>query len=193
MEYIVEKIGMSRTVGVPSVPVTLLKVIETKVCELNDNGSAVVSYGYGKKMNKPIEGQQKKYELSSEFNRFTTLSKVNNSEGGDLDLSPLESAEVVQSSFDTKGRGFTGVVKRYGFAGGRGSHGHRMGRTTGSIGNAEYPGRVQKGKKMPGQYGNTKNTVKNEIVSFDKEQMIVVIKGSVSGANGKIGRLKVVK
>jgi len=193
MEYIVEKIGMSRTVGVPSVPVTLLKVVETKICELNDNGSAVVSYGYGKKINKPIEGQQKKYELSSEFNRFTTLSKVNNSESGDLDLSPLESATLVQSSFDTKGRGFTGVVKRYGFAGGRGSHGHRMGRTTGSIGNAEFPGRVQKGKKMPGQYGNAKNTVKNEIVSFDKEQMIIAVKGSVSGANGKIGRLKVVK
>ena len=193
MEYIVEKIGMSRTVGVPSVPVTLLKVVETKICELNDNGSAVVSYGYGKKINKPIEGQQKKYELSSDFNRFTTLSKVNNSESGDLDLSPLESATLVQSSFDTKGRGFTGVVKRYGFAGGRGSHGHRMGRTTGSIGNAEFPGRVQKGKKMPGQYGNAKNTVKNEIVSFDKEQMIIAVKGSVSGANGKIGRLKVVK
>lgn len=193
MEYIVEKIGMSRTVGVPSVPVTLLKVVETKICELNENGSAVVSYGYGKKINKPIEGQQKKYELSSEFNRFTTLSKVNNSESGDLDLSPLESATLVQSSFDTKGRGFTGVVKRYGFAGGRASHGHRMGRTTGSIGNAEFPGRVQKGKKMPGQYGNALNTVKNEIVSFDKEQMILVVKGSVSGANGKIGRLKVVK
>jgi len=193
MEYIVEKIGMSRTVGVPSVPVTLLKVIETKICELNENGSAVVSYGYGKKINKPIKGQQKKYELSSEFNRFTTLSKVNNTESGDLDLSPLESATIVQSSFDTKGRGFTGVVKRYGFAGGRGSHGHRMGRATGSIGNAEFPGRVQRGKKMPGQYGNTKNTVKNDIVSFDKEQMILVVKGSVSGANGKIGRLKVVK
>jgi large subunit ribosomal protein L3 len=193
MEYIVEKIGMSRTVGVPSVPVTLLKVIEAKVCELNENGSAVVSYGYGKKNNKAIQGQQKKFDLSETFNRFTTLSKVNNSEAGDLDVSPLESAKVVQSSFNTKGRGFTGVVKRYGFAGGRASHGHRMGRTTGSIGNAEFPGRVQKGKKMPGQYGNTKNSVKNDIVSFDKEQMIIVVKGSVSGANGKIGRLKVVK
>jgi large subunit ribosomal protein L3 len=46
---------------------------------------------------------------------------------------------------------------------------------------------------MPGHYGNTKNSVKNEIISFDKEQMILVVKGSVSGSNGKIGRLKVVK
>jgi large subunit ribosomal protein L3 len=193
MEYIVEKIGMSRTVGVPSVPVTLLKVIETKVCEINENGSAVVSYGYGKKINKPIEGQQKKYNLSKEFNRFTTLSKVANNEAGDLDLSPLESAKSVQSSFDTKGRGFAGVIKRHGFAGGPGGHGSRFHRSTGSIGNAEFPGRVQKGRKMPGHYGNTKNSVKNEIISFDKEQMILVVKGSVSGSNGKIGRLKVVK
>jgi large subunit ribosomal protein L3 len=193
MEYIVEKIGMSRTVSVPSVPVTLLKVVETKVCEINENGSALVSYSFGKKSNKPIEGQQKKYNLSSEFNRFTTLSKVNNSEAGDLDLSPLESATTVQSSFDTKGRGFAGVMKRHGFAGGPGAHGSRFHRRTGSIGNAEFPGRVQPGQKMPGQYGNTRNSVKNEIVSFDKEQGIIVLKGSVSGANGKIGRLKVVK
>ncbi len=193
MEFIVEKIGMSRTVGVPSIPVTLLKVIETKVCEINENGSALVSYSFGKKLNKPIEGQQKKYNLSKEFNRFTTLSKVNNSEVGDLDLSPLESASVVQSSFNTKGRGFSGVMRRHGFGGGPKSHGSRFHRRVGSIGNAEFPGRVQPGQKMPGQYGNTKNSVKNEIISFDKEQGIIVVKGSVSGANGKIGRLKVVK
>jgi large subunit ribosomal protein L3 len=193
MEYIVEKIGMSRTIGVPSVPVTLLKIIETKVCEVNENGSALVSYSYGKKINKPIEGQQKKYNLPKTFNRFVTLSQVANSEAGDLDLTPLESSSIVQTSFNTKGRGFSGAMKRHGFAGGPKSHGSRFHRRTGSIGNAEFPGRVQKGQKMPGQYGNTRNSVKNEILSFDKEQMVLVVKGSVSGANGNIGRLKVVK
>jgi len=193
MEFIVEKIGMSRTVGVPSVPVTLLKVVETRVCEIHENGSALVSYSFGKKVNKPIQGQQKKYNLSKEFNKFATLSAVNNSEVGDLDLSPLETATVVQSSFNTKGRGFSGVMKRHGFGGGPKSHGSRFHRRVGSIGNAEFPGRVQPGQKMPGQYGNTRNSVKNEVLSFDKEQGIIVLKGSVSGANGKIGRLKVVK
>jgi large subunit ribosomal protein L3 len=193
MEFIVEKIGMSRTVGVPSVPVTLVRVVDAKVCEINENGSALVSYAQGKKNNKPIEGQQKKFDLPKDFNRFTTLSKVANSEAGDLDLTPLESATVVQSSFNTKGRGFSGVIKRHGFAGGPKSHGSRFHRRVGSIGNAEWPGRVQPGQKMPGQYGNTKNSVKNEIVSFDKEQNILVLKGSVSGANGRFGRLKVVK
>ena len=191
MEYIVEKIGMSRTITVPAVPVTLLKVKEVKVCEVTD-GVAVVSYVDGKKSNKAVEGKQKKYSLSAEFNRFATLT-VANTEAGDLDLAPLAEAKVVKSSFNTKGRGFTGVVKRWNFGGGPGSHGHRFHRTGGSIGNAEWPGRVMKGRKMSGQHGNTLNTVKNEIVSFDAENGVLVVKGAVSGANGALGRLKVVK
>ncbi len=191
MEFIVQKIGMSRTVSVPSTPVTLLKVLDTKVCEVTD-GVAIVSYSNGKKFNKAIEGQQKKYSLSKEFNRFATMT-VANAEAGDLDLAGLSEALVVKSTFKTKGRGFTGVVKRWNFAGGRASHGHRMGRRTGSIGNAEFPGRVQKGKKMPGQYGNTNVCVKNEVISFDAETGILVLKGSVSGSNGRLGKVKVAK
>ena len=59
MEFIVEKIGMSRTITVPSIPVTLVKVLDAKVCEVND-GVAIVAYSDGKKFNKTIEGQQKK-------------------------------------------------------------------------------------------------------------------------------------
>ncbi|MCF6331026.1 MAG: 50S ribosomal protein L3 [Sulfurimonas sp.] len=191
MEYIVEKIGMSRTITVPSHPVTLLRVLDAKVCEVND-GIAIVSYNSGKKMNKAIEGQQKKYSLSSEFNRFVTL-EVANTEAGDVDLTPLAEAKVLKSTFTTKGRGFSGVVKRWNFSGGPASHGHRMGRRTGSIGNAEWPGRVMKGKKMPGQYGNTQNSVKNEIVSYDGENKIIAVLGSVSGPNGALGRVKVAK
>jgi large subunit ribosomal protein L3 len=191
MEFIVEKIGMSRTVSVPAVPVTLLRVLDTKVCEVTD-GVAFVSYASGKKMNKTIEGQQKKFDLSKEFNRFATIT-VANTEAGDLDIAGLSEAKVLRSTFNSKGRGFAGVVKRWNFAGGRASHGHRMGRRTGSIGNAEWPGRVQPGKKMPGQYGNTTISVKNEVVSFDAETGILVVKGSVAGANGKLGKVKVSK
>jgi len=191
MEYIVEKIGMSRTITVPSTSVTLLKLKEVKVCEVND-GVAIVSYNDGKKANKAVEGQQKKYSLPAEFNRFATI-KVANTEAGDLDLTPLAEAKVVKTSFSTKGRGFTGVVKRWNFGGGPGSHGHRFHRTGGSIGNAEWPGRVQKGRKMSGQYGNETVTVKNEIVSFDAENGVIAVKGSVSGPNGGLGRIKVVK
>ena len=182
---------MSRTITVPSKPVTLLRVLEQKVCEVNE-GTAIVSYNSGKKMNKSIEGQQKKYSLSAEFNRFVTL-EVANTESGDLDMNPLAEASVLRSTFNTKGRGFSGAMKRWNFGGGPASHGHRMGRRTGSIGNAEWPGRVMKGKKMPGHYGNTQNSVKNEIVSYDAENKIIAVSGSVSGANGALGRVKVAK
>jgi len=191
MEFIVQKIGMSRTVSVPSTPVTLLKVLDTKVCEVTD-GVAIVAYSNGKKFNKAIEGIQKKYNLSKEFNRFATMT-VANAEAGDLDVSGLSEAQTLKTTFKTKGRGFTGVVKRWNFAGGRASHGHRMGRRVGSIGNCEWPGRVQPGKKMPGQYGNTNVSVKNDVISFDAETGILVFKGSVSGPNGALGKVKVAK
>ncbi len=191
MEFIVEKIGMSRTVSVPSIPVTLLRVLETKVCEVN-NGVALVSYSSGKKMNKAIEGQQKKYNLSKEFNRFATI-EVANSEAGDLNVDVLTDAKVLKSRFLTKGRGFTGVMKRWNFGGGPGAHGHRFHRTGGSIGNREWPGKVQKGRKMSGQYGNEQVCVKNDVISFDKESGILVVKGSVSGANGTLGKIRIAK
>jgi large subunit ribosomal protein L3 len=191
MEFIVEKIGMSRTIQVPSRPVTLLKVKEVKVCEVNE-GKAIIAYADGKKANKTIEGQQKKYNLSAEFNRFATMT-VANEEAGDLDMAALAEATVVKSSFTTKGRGFSGVMKRWNFAGGPGAHGSRFHRRVGSIGNAEWPGRVQKGRKMPGQYGNVKVTVKNEVVSYDAENGVLVVRGSIPGANGALGRVKVVK
>lgn len=191
MEYIVQKIGMSRTITVPSVPVTLLKVIDTKVCEVTD-GTAIVAYGSGKKANKAIAGKQKKYSLEANFNRFATIT-VANTEAGDLDMTPLSEAKVIKTAMTTKGRGFAGVVKRWNFGGGPGSHGHRFHRTGGSIGNCEWPGRVMKGRKMAGQMGNVKVTVKNEIVSFDAENGVLAVKGSVAGANGGLGRIKVAR
>jgi large subunit ribosomal protein L3 len=191
MEFIVEKIGMSRTVAVPSTSVTLLKVKETKVVEVNDD-KALVAYSDGKKFNKTIEGMQKKYDLSKEFNRFAQI-KVANTETGDLDLTALTAGTNVKATFTSKGRGFSGVIKRHGFAGGPGAHGSRFHRAPGSIGNCEWPGRVQKGKKMPGHYGTDTKTVKNEILSFDAETGIIVVKGSVPGANGALGRVRIAK
>ncbi len=193
MEFIVEKIGMSRTINVPAVPVTLLKVIETKVCEVREDGKALVAYNSSKKINKSIEGQQKKYGIAKAFNKFMTIEVAEGVEAGDLDTAPLAEAAVVKTSFHTKGRGFQGGMKRHGFSGGPGSHGHRFGRRIGSIGNAEWPGRVQKGRKMPGQYGNTQVTVKNEVLSYDAENGILVLKGAVPGHKGARGLVRIVK
>lgn len=192
MEFLVEKIGMSRTIGTSSIAVTLLKIIDTKVCELLDGGKAIVAYKQGKFVNKPILGQQKKYNITKEFNNFATIS-VANTEVGNLDLSVLENAKRVKVSLKTKGRGFSGVVKRWNFQGGPAAHGSRFHRATGSIGNREWPGRVQKGKKMSGHYGDELVTTQNEVLSFDKVNSVLILKGSVPGYNGIYGRIKVVK
>lgn len=191
MEYIVEKIGMSRSVGNKSVPVTLLRVLQAKVCELGEK-KAIVAYQRGKKSNKSIAGQQKKYKLDASFNRFLSI-KVANKEVGDLDESPLNEAKVLKISFNTKGRGYSGVMKRHGFAGGPKSHGSRFHRRPGSIGNCEFPGRVQPGMKMAGQYGNTKVSVNASLLSYDVENKILVLKGCVPGHNGAIGRIRITK
>ena len=192
MEFIVEKIGMSRTIGTKSEAVTLLKVLGAKVCELYDNGKALVAYSQGKALNRAIEGQQKKYSLSKEFNRFATL-QVANKELGELDVSVLGEAKRVKVSFKTKGRGFSGAMKRWNFQGGPGAHGSRFHRRVGSIGNREWPGRVQPGKKMAGHYGDELVSVKNDIHSFDKESGILVLKGSVAGFNGAFGKIQIIK
>ncbi|EOH3857930.1 TPA: 50S ribosomal protein L3 [Campylobacter jejuni] len=191
MEYIVEKIGMSRTITNPSIAVTLLRVVNAKVCEV-EGGKALVAYPKGKASNKCVAGQQKKYNLSAEYNRFATL-EVANTEAGDLDETPLNEAKILKVSFNTKGRGYSGVMKRHNFAGGPASHGSRFHRRHGSIGSREWPGRVQPGMKMAGHYGNTKVTIKNEVVSYDAENKILVVKGAVPGYNGAMGKIRIAK
>ena len=83
----------------------------------------------------------------------------------------------------SKGRGFQGVVKRYGFGGGKASHGSGFHRAPGSIGCSAYPGRVVKGKKMPGRMGNDLKTLKNlTIVDIREEDNILLVQGAVPGA-----------
>ncbi|WP_104697920.1 MULTISPECIES: 50S ribosomal protein L3 [unclassified Helicobacter] len=192
MEFLVEKIGMSRTIDTQSVAVTLLKVLNAKVCEVYENKKALIAYSKGKALNKAIAGQQKKYNLSKEFNRFATIN-VEGAQIGDLDMSALESAKRLKVTFKTKGRGFSGAMKRWNFQGGPAAHGSRFHRRLGSIGNREWPGRVQPGKKMAGHYGNETVTAQNEVISFDKESNILVLKGSVAGFSGAYGRIQIIK
>lgn len=260
MEFIVQKIGMSRIITTPSVAVTLLKVLNAKVCEIKGIGAksadskgdskggdsksaeasankgneaqksgattqasankgneaqkggansavatkgatqanankhkgnvAIVAYPKGKGINKAIAGNQKKYNLSKEFNHFVTLN-VANAEPGDLDTSSLESNKIVKISFKTKGRGFSGAMKRWNFQGGPAAHGSRFHRRLGSIGNREWPGRVQPGKKMAGHYGDELVSVRSEIISYDKSSGVLVLKGSVPGYNGAYGKIEI--
>lgn len=202
MEFLVEKIGMSRTIDAKSTPVTLLRVLSGKICEfcVQDPEKpldpkirrAIVAYERGKAQNKAISGAQKKYGIPKNFNKFATLITTA-SEPGDLPLHDLADATRLKITFQSKGRGFSGVIKRWNFQGGPGAHGSRFHRRPGSIGNREFPGRVQKGKKMPGHYGNDSITVQNDVISFNAESQILVVKGSVAGHGAAFGKVQIIK
>jgi large subunit ribosomal protein L3 len=99
----------------------------------------------------------------------------------------LAQGDVVDVFGKTKGCGFAGVVKRHGFYGGRGSHGDKTGRRTGSVGAYRAQGRVIKGKKMAGHMGNEQRATTNlEVVKVGPESHIMLIKGSVPGKSGSL-------
>lgn len=92
--------------------------------------------------------------------------------------------DVVDVTGTTKGRGFAGTIKRHGFHRGPMTHGSKNKRRPGSIGASAYPGRVFKGKRMPGRYGAKRHTIKNlEVLSVDTERNILIIKGALPGPN----------
>ncbi|HYC77960.1 MAG TPA: 50S ribosomal protein L3 [Planctomycetota bacterium] len=107
--------------------------------------------------------------------------------GQKVDCGGFKVGDLVDVIGAIKGRGTAGVMKRHGFHGRPASHGHMCHRRPGSIGMHSDPGRVFVGKKMAGQYGNTRHTMKNlEVVSVDPEAGIMLIRGGVPGARGAL-------
>ena len=173
-------------------PVTVLQV-RTK----EKDGYEAVQVGYGekneKKITKPLKGHFK------DLGNFATIKEFRGPTGeikrGDVfDVSIFEPGDVVAVSAVSKGKGFQGVVKRHGFAGGRRSHGNKHHeRAPGSIG-ATGPQRVFKGQKMAGRMGGEKVTVKNlKILQVDKEIGALVISGAIPGPKGALVEIKTIK
>jgi len=106
--------------------------------------------------------------------------------GQELTVEVFDSVIAVDVTAISKGCGYSGVMKRHNFSGQRASHGvKKCHRHLGSSGCSAYPSRTQKGKKMPGQYGADKVTVRNQkVVMIDKENNLLVIRGAVPGPNG---------
>ncbi len=105
--------------------------------------------------------------------------------GQSLTVDIFEGVEKVDVTGTSKGRGFAGVVKRWGFSGGPATHGCTTHRSPGSIGAGTDPGRVFKGKKMAGRMGGVRTTVRNlDVVKIDKSRNLLVIRGAIPGPNG---------
>ncbi|MBF0156497.1 MAG: 50S ribosomal protein L3 [Magnetococcales bacterium] len=108
--------------------------------------------------------------------------------GKELTVSQFEVGSFVDISGRTVGKGFAGVVKRWGFRGGRASHGaHKIHRSAGSIGQNQSPGRVFKNKKMAGHMGDRNRTVQNiRVAAVDFEKNLLIVRGSIPGSKGSV-------
>jgi len=114
------------------------------------------------------------------------VGNINDFNVGDIiEAGVFSEGEKVDVTGFSKGRGFSGAMKRWNFRGGEASHGSKFHREMGSVGNHTDPAKIWKGKKMPGQYGNEKKTVKNlTVVKVDAENGLLAIYGAVPGARG---------
>lgn len=194
-----KKLGMSRVFNEDggSVPVTVLDVSTNHITQLKTRerdgyNSVQVTIGSRRpnRVNKPVAGHFAKANVQPglglwEF-RVEQDTDVELEPGGDVPIDIFEVGQRVDIQGTTIGRGFAGPVRRWGFGGGRASHGASLThRAHGSTGHCQEPGRVFPGKKMAGQMGNIQRTQQNlEIVKVDTDRMLMLIKGSVPGPRG---------
>lgn len=191
------KRGMTRifTEDGVSTPVTVIEVEPNRVSQLKtietDGYNAVqVTVGERKasRVSKPQAGHFAKAQSSAgtKVMEFTVDSAADLELGSEIKVNIFEAGQAIDVSGITKGKGFAGVVKRYGFRGGDATHGNSLShRAPGSIGQCQTPGRVFKGKKMAGHMGDVKRTLQNlSVVRVDEERNLLLVKGSVPGATG---------
>ena len=191
------KVGMTRVFDEQgaSVPVTVLEMTPNRVTQLKSedaDGYTAVQVTFGQKkanrVNKAEAGHFAKagVEAGRGLVEFAVSAEkaAELQVGGEVTVALFEAGQLVDVTGTSKGKGFSGTIKRHNFDSQRTSHGNsRSHRVPGSIGMAQDPGRVFPGQRMAGQYGNTKATVQNlEIVRVDVERHLLLVKGAVPGA-----------
>lgn len=197
-----KKIGMSQIYEDNSlIPVTVVEagpciVVQRKVTE--KDGYNAVQLGFEEvketRVNKPKLGHFRKAKVSPR--RYLKEFRVEDIGGlkvGDMiKVGVFKEGDLVDVAGVSKGKGFAGVVKRYGFKGGPASHGAKQWhRRPGSIGASSDPSRVFKGKKMPGRMGSEKVTARNlKLVKIDEKLNLLLIKGSLPGRKGGFVAIK---
>ena len=195
------KIGMTQifTDTGARIPVTVvqagpIRVVQVKTRERD--GYEAVQVGFEpitkeKKINRPMRGHFKEVPPTRHLREFGAADLSQVEVGASIDLTIFSEGELVDVSGISKGRGFQGVMKRWGFKGGPASHGSRFHRAPGAIGNSTDPGRVFPGKKMPGHMGAKRVTIRNlEIMRVIPEQNLLLIKGAIPSFNGALVEIK---
>lgn len=182
------------------IPVTVVEVepcvvIRKKTVETDGYNAIQVATGEVKEkhMNKPDKGQFDKVKLAyKKYVRELRLDNIDDVNVGDeLKANVFAAGEFVDVQGISKGKGFQGVIKRHGQHRGPMSHGSMYHRRPGSMGPTSSPGRVFKGKKLPGHTGKDTVTVQHlEVVRVDMDKNVILIKGSVPGYKNALVRIK---
>ncbi|MFQ6674171.1 MAG: 50S ribosomal protein L3 [Fidelibacterota bacterium] len=199
-----KKVGMTRIFDSDgkSIPVTVIRagpcvVTQVKTREVDGYDAVQVGFGERKKQrtNRPLKGHFEKAGVSPKQHvmEFPIGRGRRPKPGQRVTVSMFREGDVISVRGTSKGKGFAGVVKRYGFRGGPATHGQsdRL-RAPGSIGQSSYPSRVWRGMKMPGQHGDRTVAVKNlKVVKVDSEENTLFVKGAVPGTrNGLLALIK---
>ncbi|MCI7098918.1 MAG: 50S ribosomal protein L3 [Lachnospiraceae bacterium] len=187
------KVGMTQIFSEDGTltPVTVLQAgpcVVTQVKTVENDGYSAVQVGFVDKreklVTKPLKGHFDKAGVS--YKRYIKEFKFDNAEEysvkDEIKADVFAAGDKVDATAISKGKGFQGAIKRHGQHRGPMAHGSKFHRHAGSNGSATTPGRVFKGKKMPGQMGHVKVTVQNlEVVRVDAEAGLILVKGSVPG------------
>ncbi len=201
LAILARKIGMTQlfvdgaAVGTTVVETRPCTVVQVKTVETDGYNALQLAYDEvaERKVTRPLQGHYKKAGVPPHRHLFearvddVAAYKVGDRVGVDI-FSEGEKVDVIGTS---RGLGFQGVVKRWDFAGGPKTHGSHFHRRPGSVGNCVNPGRVVKGKKLPGQTGNRRVTIKGlKVLRVDPERNLLILKGATPGARGTILQLR---
>ena len=196
------KVGMTQVFSEDGVltPVTVLQAgpcVVTQVKTVENDGYSAVQVGFGdireKLVNKPKKGHFAKAGVTAK--RFLKEFRLEDAEsytlGQKIKADVFAAGDKVDATAKSKGKGFQGAIKRHGQSRGPMAHGSKYHRHAGSNGSATTPGRVFKGKHMPGHMGAVRVTVQNlEVVSVDAEKNLILVKGAVPGPKKSLVMLK---
>ena len=196
------KVGMTQVFAEDGsfIPVTVLQagpcpVVQVKTVE--KDGYEAVQVGFGdireKLVNKPKKGHFAKANVANKrfLKEFRFENAAEYSVGQEIKADIFAAGDKIDASGVSKGKGYAGAIKRFGLSRGPMGHGSKYHRHAGSNGPATTPGRVFKGKHLPGQMGNVNVTVQNlEVVRVDVENNMILVKGAVPGAKKSLVILK---
>ena len=199
-----KKVGMTQIFDENGVviPVTVIEAgpcTVTQVKTVETDGYNAVQLGYGEvkeyKVNKPLKGHFAKADVkpAKHLREFRACEECIGEQkvGNVVTADVFVAGDAVDVQGITKGKGFQGVIKRHGQSRGPMGHGSMYHRRPGSMGPTSTPGRVFKGKKLPGHMGSQTITIQNlEVVRVDLDKNVILVKGSVPGAKGAILKLK---